>query len=58
MVAVYQMEVALLIFMLALAGQLDHNLPIPEEYRDSEVVVKVGKSRSVMIPVNFNCPSC
>ena len=24
------------------SGQLDHNLPIPEEYRDSEVIVKVG----------------
>ena len=37
------------------SGQLDHNLPIPEEYRDSEVV-KVGKSRSGMIPLSFDCP--
>ncbi len=38
------------------SGQLDHNLHIPDEYQDSEVVVKAGKSRSDMISVSFDCP--
>ncbi len=38
------------------SGQLDHNLPIPDEYQDSEVVVKARKSRSDMISVSFDCP--
>ena len=37
------------------SGQLDHGLPIPEEYQDSTVVVKVGKSRSDLIIVSIEC---